>query len=458
MSSKLPNHLLHPIPKTYFAVHRLPLLLLIFCIMLALNACWGSRDDAAQQSDLPVDQQSSSQSESNGASEQSDEQIVEATPIPTATPIPLSGDLVLWHSWSGADAEALEKVLATTLLAYPELTINTLFVAYNNLAQGYAEAVQNGSGPDLVLMPNWWLGDLAAAGVIAPIDALLPPRALDPYWPETVKNLRRSNQLYGIPAYFEVISLFYNQRLIDNALLPGTTTELLALPQQNPSFGVGLYNSLYFLYWGIPAYGGQLIGADGTILLDQNDGTANFLNWLVQINQRSGSYVDTDYGMLVDRFKKGEFAFFVDGPWSIPELRGALGNDLGVMLLPAGPTGPARPWMSTEGFLFNPNSSQQNKMMAVQLALRLTNAENGTVLAQQASRLPANQWASINGDPLLEGFRRQAGTAHAMPNAAEMAEVWGYGGDMLIKVLNGVADPSTTVIETAALINEANQK
>ena len=440
------------LPQKLFGLpHRaLILLLLLLVTTLTLSACWGSRDDETSQPDPPADQQAA-QSETAQASEP-------APAEPTATPIPLTGKLVLWHSWSGTDADALEANLATVLLRYPQLSIDTLFVGYNDLAQGYAEAVQNGGGPDLVLMPNWWLGDLAAAGVIAPIDGLLPPNALDPYWPETVKNLRRNEQLYGIPAYFEVISLFYNQRLIDSALLPGTTTELLALPQQDPSFGIGLYNSLYFLYWGIPAYGGQLISADGTILLDQNDGTATYLEWLVQVNQSYGSYVDTDYGMLMDRFKKGEFAFFVDGPWSIPELRGALGDDLGVMLLPAGPTGPARPWMSTEGFLFNPISSPTQRMMAVQLALHLTDTDSGTMLAQKASRLPANQWASMNGDPLLEGFRRQAGTAHAMPNAPEMAEVWGYGGDMLIKVLNGVADPTTTVIETTTLINEANQK
>lgn len=383
----------------------------------------------------------------------------EGTPaVPTATPISLAGRFVLWHSWTGADAAALEEVLAMANQRYPELQIETSSIAYNDLAQRYAEAVQTGSGPDLVLMPNWWLGDLAAAGVITPIDEMVPSNLLEPYWPETVENLRRSNQLFGIPVYFEVISLFYNRQLVDDGMLPGTTAELLMLPQKDPSMGIGLYNSFYFLYWGIPAYGGQLMDTTGRITLDQNDGAANFLAWLSLVNQTSGSYVDTDYGMLVDRFKKGEFAFFVDGPWSIPELNAALGDNLGVMLLPAGAAGPARPWMSTEGFLFNPNISMEQRRMAVQVALYLTNVDNGTILAQKTRRLPANQWASMNGDPLLEGFRRQAGTAHAMPNASEMAEVWGYASDMLIKVLDGAADPASSIIETTALINEANQK
>jgi arabinogalactan oligomer/maltooligosaccharide transport system substrate-binding protein len=39
-----------------------------------------------------------------------------------------------------------------------------------------------------------------------------------------------------------------------------------------------------------------------------------------------------------------------------------------------------------------------------------------------------------------------------------MAEAWGYGGDMFIKVVDGDADPVLTVVETAALINDATGK
>ena len=52
----------------------------------------------------------------------------------------------------------------------------------------------------------------------------------------------------------------------------------------------------------------------------------------------------------------------------------------------------------------------------------------------------------------------QAATAQPMPNLPEMQQVWGYGGDMVIKVVDGDADPVATVQQTAALINEANGK
>ena len=45
-----------------------------------------------------------------------------------------------------------------------------------------------------------------------------------------------------------------------------------------------------------------------------------------------------------------------------------------------------------------------------------------------------------------------------MPTNPEMDEVWGYGGDMLVKVLSADMDPTAAVAETTALVNDANRK
>ena len=192
-------------------------------------------------------------------------------------------------------------------------------------------------------------------------------------------------------------------------------------------------------------------------VLDATPGVADYLDWLKAVSKTPGSYVDTDYGMLLDRFKKGEFGYFVDGPWSIGDLTAALGDKLAVLPLPAGPGGPAGPWLQADGVFLNPLVSPEQKTLAAALAQHLTNKESGAALAATARRLPANPAISITGDPLLQGFMQQAATAQALPNRPEMdAETWGYGGDMFVKAVDGDADAATTVAETAALINEAH--
>src|SRR5690606_34326748 len=132
-----------------------------------------------------------------------------------------------------------------------------------------------------------------------------------------------------------------------------------------PTAGIGLYNNLYHLYWGLPAYGAQLFDEGGLAVVDKTGDAAAYLAWLRAVGETTGSYVDPDYGMLLDRFKKGEFAYFVDGPWAIDELRGALGENLAVAQLPAGPAGSAQPWLTADGVFVNPTVSPEQQALAL---------------------------------------------------------------------------------------------
>ena len=390
------------------------------------------------------------------------------TPIPVDTPVPgptstptvdlENGRIVLWHSWAEADGDALAAILGAFKTEYPNLVVDTLFVAYNDLPQSYADAVLAGSGPDLVLAPNLWLGELVDAGVVQPLDELASAETLAQYWPATLDNLRWDGKLYGLPTNFEVVALFYNRSLIAPEEVPTTMNDLLARAQQNGRQGIGLYASLYHLYWGLPAYGAQLLDEQGRVVLDSNEGAAGYLQWLEDVAQLPGDFVDQDYGMLVDRFKKGEYALFVDGPWSVAEFQGALGDQLGVAPLPAGPAGPAQPWLTADGLFLNPASTPDQQQRALFFARYMTGAASGGLLATIAHRLPANRAINMDNDPLLRGFLQQAASAQSMPSLPEMEQVWGYGGDMLIKAINDVAEPQDIVVETTTLINEANGK
>jgi maltose-binding protein MalE len=382
------------------------------------------------------------------------EQAPAATPTPT--PIP-SGRIVLWHSWGSGAGDALAAILSSFQAEYPQVTVDTLFVADTDLPKAYADAVLAGSGPDLLLAPTWWLSDFVDLGVVQPLDMSVEPATLDSFWPAAVDNLRWEGQLYGLPTDFELVSLFVNTALAPGGP-PATTADMLAQAQVAPAQGAGLYNSLYHLYWGLPAYGGRLFDDNGAVVLDQGGDVAGYLRWLRDMSKTQGSYVDTDYGMLLDRFKKGEFAYFVDGPWAIDELSATLGTNLAVASLPAGPLGPAQPWLHADGVMLNPRSAPEQQRLALLFAEHLTNVESGTALASLGKRLPANRNVAIGDNPLLQGFMNQAANAQSMPNRPEMEQVWGYAGDMVVKVVDGDADPLVTVQETAALINEANDK
>lgn len=381
-----------------------------------------------------------------------------AEPTPRPTPTPLVGRVVLWHSWAQSEGDALAAILEQLKVAQPGLQVDTLFVAPDALVSSYADAVAGGSGPDLVLAPNWWLGELAGANAILNLDTVVGGNLDASYWPASVAAMRYQGSLYGFPMSYNLVALYVNNNLVPPEGIPTDTTAMLTSASTITSSGVGLYATLFHSYWGFPAYGAQVLDDQGMAVLDQNGGAADYLTWLNALNNTPGSYVNSDYGMLLDRFKKGEFAFLIDGPWAMSELRAVLGDSLSVTTLPAGPVGPAQPWLYSDGLFVNPKSAPEQQTLALNVALFLSGDAAGTTLATVGNLLPAARNADLSSSPLIQGFAAQAETAIAMPTSPEMNEVWTYGSDMIIKSLTGVAELDAIVSETTTLINEANGK
>ena len=340
----------------------------------------------------------------------------------------------------------------------PNIQVETLFVDYGDLAQSYTDAVKAGDGPDLILAPSWWLREMAASKVLLPIENQITVREQRQFIQASIENLVWEGELYGLPTDYETVALYFNRRLLDESNLPDTMDDLIDLSLESPLQGAGIYSSFYHLVWSVAAYGGELFDADGRVVLEQSPGMAEFLKWLQKAHSTPGIFVSLDYGMLMERFKKEEFALFIDGPWSLGELRQRFGNDLGVSTLPAGRSGPARPWLSADGVFLNPSTTVDQQKLALTFARHVTNAESASLIAQIAGRLPANMDTDLNEAPLLAGFAKQAGDAAPHPLYSELDEVWGYANDMIMQVLRGSATPEEAVLEASTLINEANGK
>lgn len=392
----------------------------------------------------------------------------EQPPAPTtnnesATPQP-TGEIVLWHSWAGAEGDALAQILAGFNQRYPGVTVQTLFVAHDDLLQSYAEAVLAEGGPTLLLAPNWWLAEMVLLQLVTPLGPELAQSTRDGLYPAALDSMVWQGELYGLPVSLTVPALYINTDLYAGPP-PASLDELYTLASADPAQGIGLYANLYHLAWGLSAFDVSLFEADGRIILDQSSGTVEFLAWLHAIDQLEGSFVDQDYGMLQDRFQKGEFAFFVDGPWSAGQFNAALNGALQIAPIPAGPGGPAAPWVYSDGLFLNPNSDDAARRLAVTLTQHLASPDTAEILATAGNLIPANRQLSLDSTALLSGFHAQASTSQAMPTRPEMDTVWGYGGDLLLRALLGYPDLDSDArqaayaelaAEISTLINEAN--
>src|SRR5687768_14656868 len=127
-----------------------------------------------------------------------------ATPLVTArgwrsaSAQDMSGELTLWHGWTGAEADTLNNVvLPAWTAAMPNVTVEALAVPFDQLKNKFSTDSATGGGPDLLVGPLDWVGELATAELIQPLDEMATEEVTGAFIPAVVDALRFNDQLYG---------------------------------------------------------------------------------------------------------------------------------------------------------------------------------------------------------------------------------------------------------------------
>lgn len=362
-----------------------------------------------------------------------------------------AGRILLWHGWNETETAVLQEILNRFSDIYPQAVIISAAVPADELRERYESTAALGLGPDLLIGPNDWLHDLAAAGLIRSIDTF--PLDTDRHLSAAVDTLRYDGHLYGLPLSLRPVALYYNAEMIAT---PATTLDEL-LEQAAAGQRIALNTDFDLAFWGVPAFGGQLFDEEGRIVLDQG-GFANWLGWLKNAQDAPGMILDRDETTLRNLFVEGRVAYYVGGPEELPVLQEALGETaVHVIPLPAGPAGPAGPLLYLDAILFNSASAPHQTELAVTLAQFLTSAEQNTILLREIGRVPANLRVRVDAQayPIIAGFAAQARTAVPIPNIPQMALTRQVGNDIYRQVLAGVLDFTQAAYSLSNQVNEA---
>jgi arabinogalactan oligomer / maltooligosaccharide transport system substrate-binding protein len=372
----------------------------------------------------------------------------------------LSGSLMLWHGWTGAEADTLNNdILPAWQEANPNVSIETLAVPFDQLKNKYQTEAITGGGPDLLIGPLDWVGELAAAEVIQPLDGLVAETVLENYVPSTLEALTVDGQLYGLPESFEAIALFYNMSLVPEP--PTTTAEMDEMAAQiaadNPnSYGValrsGFYHSAPFLF----GFGAELFDENNMSALDSPE-TVAFLQWIQEANGKPGYFMQNDDAGSVSLFQTGQAGMIIQGPWYLGDFQNALGaENVGVAPIPAiseADGAPAQPFLGVKHIMINWNADEEQARLAAAFAEWFTGPESVGFLVEMAGHLPANTQVELGDNPIAAAFVEQAETAVPLPTIPQMGQVWQPADDMITKVLSGDATPEEAAAEAAATIN-----
>ena len=373
-----------------------------------------------------------------------------------------TGSLTLWHGWTGAEADTLnDQIIPAWQEANPGVTIEVLAVPFDQLKNKYQTEVATGGGPDLLIGPADWTGELASADLIKSLDGLVSEEALGQYVPSAVDALTFDEQLFGLPESIETVALYYNTDLVPTP--PASTAELVQMSGEiaaadSGNYGFALYSNFYHPAGYLFGWGGQIFTEENTSAFNTPE-TISFLSWLSDLAAQPGITFQNDDAAISSLFKEGKAGMVINGPWAVADYQSALGADkVGVAALPViseNGDAPAKPFLGVKQIMVNSNADDDQAALAVKFAEFFTGAEVGKILADSAGHLPANTGVDVSENPIASAFVAQAASSTAMPTVPEMGQVWTPAQDMIGKALDGSAAPEQAAADAAQQIDDA---
>ena len=353
-------------------------------------------------------------------------------------------EVTFWHSYGTGSAEetALTAVLAQAVKDLPQYKINVLQIPFSDIFNKYATDVAAGGGPDMFVAPNDNLGSESRGKLIADITTLVQGK-LNDYAPLSVEGMTVGGAVFGVPESLKAVEFWYDKSKL--AKPPATTDELLNLMKGGTPIGISF--SCYH-YWGFySGFGGQVFDSSFKFTTDQGTGMVDAMTYLNELYQiaKTNSWPKSDADGLAP-FQEGKIVGITNGNWAMGDYQKALGDNLAVAPLPAGPKGPSKPLLGVDGYYINPNSV--NKQAAVDVALYLTGAVAEKIMMDQAGHVPAITTVKIT-NPLIQSLSDAFKVSIVRPQDAQLDKYWGNfcGSDQIFE--KGVAPADWVKTATA---------
>jgi multiple sugar transport system substrate-binding protein len=270
--------------------------------------------------------------------------------------------------------------------------------------------------PDLVLMDNPDLQQLAATGALADLGAA--GVSTDGLYPNIVAAGKYQGKLYGLAPGVNALALFYNKKLFTGAGLqpPKTWSDLTADAAKlttGKQHGIGFAvpateeGSFQFESFFLSA------GADlKTLNSPQAIAALQLLQNLVSAGSAPKDVLSWTQANVEEQFANGSLAMMVNGPWQLPQLAKANMTDFGIVPIPVPDAGGTASGALGGEVWAAGNNDKTAKAAAVIKCM--TSAQNSLAWSTLVDYVPANQSAAQQlaaGDPQLATFVGEIGGA-----------------------------------------------
>jgi maltose-binding protein MalE len=302
-------------------------------------------------------------------------------------------------------------------------------VDFDDLLDTFKATAETEEGPDILIGPHDWLGELVANDFIAPLEIDEQQRAN--FLPSATFGFTYDEKLYGIPYAVENVAFFRNTDLVPEA--PETWYEVAQIAAQleaegKVKQGFVLHADAYHAYPLHTAFGGALFGWDSrgqydptNVRLDSEASIAA-ARWLEAMTQGGHLTGDMNWNTMHAMFESGDSAMLITGPWALERIRES-GIPYAISHLPE-ETEESLPFVGIQGFMVNAHGAHSDLAESFLTDFVLTESVMDALFEaglRPSAYLPTRQ--NID-DPDLATFAAVGSNGLPMPAIPEMSAVW----------------------------------
>lgn len=332
---------------------------------------------------------------------------------------------------------------------YAEYGVEVVVNEVASIRENFAVAAPEGEGPDIFIGAHDWLGEVAASGLVAPLEL---GAMADEFAPSALNACSYEGVLYCMPYAVENMAFFYNPELVDG--VPATWDELIEVGSafaasyegDEDAYAIALSGATYDAYPFLTAFGGYVFGLneDGSYNAAdvglKSDGMVAAATFLAEQGAAGTIPTTTDWDTAHVLYETERTPFLMAGPWALDRIR-----ESGVAYEISTFPGEGYPFLGVQGFYVNAFS---DNVLLAQAFLTEFVAKEATMLELQsagnrASAMPAV--AAQMEDVDLAKFGEVGVTARAMPAIPEMGSIWGAWESGILLALQGDVEPAQSM-------------
>ena len=345
-----------------------------------------------------------------------------------------------------SELDATRAALARFEQLNPSIDVRLEPTSWGQYFSKLQTLIAGGSPPDVFAVSGAWFHDLRERGALLDLADHIagdPSISLDAFFDAAVDIYRTDDGLYGIPRDFNVVALFYNKTLFDEAGLAypdsswtwGTFRDAAARLTRDvdgdgrtDQWGYQVSNDME-VCWGNFVYqnGGSILSPDrgeSRLSTPETIEAFEFLHRILYEDGSSPSPLELE-SLSGTPFRNGRLAMISSGSWTLAKLDEVEDFRYGVAPLPQG----RRRAAIANGIAHSISAKSKHADAAWALVAFLSGEEGQRLLAESGTSIPAHREVAVSPAFLAAGrddvdrrvFLDAMSTARTLPFTAGLA-------------------------------------